>query len=45
MVERRLLTPFDESLLEEFLVSRRDSSLYEALGFRRAGDYAWVLLR
>src|ERR1700730_13505787 len=37
MVERRLLTPFDESLLEEFLVSHRDSSMFLRANARRAG--------
>lgn len=36
-VERRLLTPVDESLLEEFLVSHRDSSMFLRANVRRAG--------
>jgi RimJ/RimL family protein N-acetyltransferase len=37
LVERRLLTPFDESLLEDFLVSHRDSSMFLRANARRAG--------
>jgi GNAT superfamily N-acetyltransferase len=37
MTERRPLTPFDESLLEEFLVSHRDSSMFLRANARRAG--------